>query len=325
MPRITAIVPVYNYPNIRKCLLSITRQDREDYEVLVVDDGSTDSTPAVLAEFPSVKVLRKEQGGAASARNAGAHAAQGEFLVFLDADCVVSPDYLSRMIAPIEADPAIGMTHAIYGIENHESLVARLIYEKCDFIFRDLVDMDFAWSFGLGIRKEVFHRIGMFDRRFPGAGSEDIDFAYRVCDAGLKIRLVREAVVRHHFHDTLPKHLRRHRAQARLRMMLLTKVKRYTDQQAQPSQYLNLLTHGAFWASLPLAPWLPLLPLLLLLACMSFHYPLASWAVRKTGQAQYWLFLPFEFITISAWVVGCGEGLVWIWKNRSLQGEEPGA
>lgn len=316
MLSVTVVIPVYNYPNIRKCLASITMQDYPNYEVLVVDDGSTDETPAVVAEFPSVRYVRKAQGGAASARNTGAELSAADIVFFLDSDCVVDEDCIRQMIAPLEAEPTIGMTHAIYGIENVESFVARLIYEKCDYVFRDLDEMDFAWSFGIAMRRQVFLDIGMFDHEFPGAGSEDIDFAYRLCDAGFRIKLVREAVVRHHFHDTLYKHLRRHRAQAKLRMMLIDKQTKYFDQQARPEQYLNLLTHGAFIASLPLTEWTTIPSGILLSAALSFHLPLAWWTVRKTGKPEYWAFLGFEFLTLMAWVVGCIEGSWWVMGKK---------
>lgn len=314
--KVSVVIPVHNDPRIRKCLASILGQDHPDYEVIVVDDGSTDGTPQVIAEFQGVRVLRKEKGGAASARNDGAALAQGEIVLFLDSDTVVDSDFVSKMAAPFERNPRIGMTHAIYGIENEDSFIARLIYEKCDYIFRNLDEMDFAWSFGIAIRREVFRSIGMFDHQFPGAGSEDTDLAYRLCDGGHTIKLVREAVVRHHFHETLERHLKRHINQAKLRMMLIRKATRFTDQQARPSQYVSVVAHAAFWVSLPLSPWAPWLPAVLLVVAMSFHLDLARWAVRKNKDWRYLAFLPFEFATISAWVVGCLQGSWWMARRR---------
>lgn len=98
------IVPVYNAEGyLAECLNSLENQDipKEDYEILCVNDGSTDSSPSILAEFagkyPNLTVIHKENGGVTTARNAGLDAAQGDYIWFVDADDFIKPGILSSL------------------------------------------------------------------------------------------------------------------------------------------------------------------------------------------------------------------------------------
>lgn len=102
MPKISLITPVYNVENyLPKCLDSILNQTFSDFEVFVVDDGSTDSSGAIADRYakkdPRIKVIHKENGGAPSARNAGIEKATGDYLYFPDSDDWLSSDYLEDL------------------------------------------------------------------------------------------------------------------------------------------------------------------------------------------------------------------------------------
>lgn len=104
MPEISVIVPVYNAEKyLDECVNSILNQTIRDLECILVDDGSTDTSPAICDEYAKkdarVRVIHKENGRAASARNAGMRMAQGEYLAFVDADDWISPDMYERMLA----------------------------------------------------------------------------------------------------------------------------------------------------------------------------------------------------------------------------------
>ena len=99
MPKVSVIIPAYNVEAfIRPCMDGVLAQTMKDIEVICVDDGSTDGTPAILREYgrkdPRVKILTQENGGAGKARNTGLAAARGETLSFLDADDLFEPDML---------------------------------------------------------------------------------------------------------------------------------------------------------------------------------------------------------------------------------------
>lgn len=100
---ISVIVPAYNVENyITDCIQSILNQDYNSFEIIIVDDGSTDKTPAILDQLGlldcRIKVIHKNNSGVSSARNKGLDMAQGEYVAFVDADDFLAQDYLSYML-----------------------------------------------------------------------------------------------------------------------------------------------------------------------------------------------------------------------------------
>ena len=101
-PAISVIVPVYNVEKfLRRGLESLVNQTMKNFEVILVNDGSTDSSLAIMQEFekkyPVFRIINKENGGVSSARNAGVNAARGEFIAFMDSDDSISPQYLETL------------------------------------------------------------------------------------------------------------------------------------------------------------------------------------------------------------------------------------
>ena len=103
MPKVSVIVPVYNAEKyLRECVDSILGQTLSDIELILVDDGSTDSSPAICDRYAEqdarVQVIHKPNGRAASARNAGLRAASGDYVAFVDSDDWVSPKMYEKML-----------------------------------------------------------------------------------------------------------------------------------------------------------------------------------------------------------------------------------
>ena len=116
IPAVDVIIPVRNRPHlVQICLDSVRAQSLQPNAVIVVDDGSTDATPAVLADYASrwsrLRVIRSEHRGAAHARNIGLAACQAQFVAFLDSDDVWHPDKLKRQMALFVGQPQIGLVH----------------------------------------------------------------------------------------------------------------------------------------------------------------------------------------------------------------------
>ena len=103
-PVLSLVVPVYNVaPFLVQCLESLAAGDSPDTEIILVDDGSTDDCPAILARFaaqyPRMRVVRRENGGLSAARNTGLEHASGEYVAFADSDDYIEPDYYTRLLA----------------------------------------------------------------------------------------------------------------------------------------------------------------------------------------------------------------------------------
>lgn len=110
MPGISVIVPLYQAERfVEQCVESVRRQTYSDWELLLIDDGSTDATPALcdrLAEDPRIRVFHKPNGGVSSARNLGLREAAGEYIAFLDADDRFAPEALETMWQLLESTGA---------------------------------------------------------------------------------------------------------------------------------------------------------------------------------------------------------------------------
>lgn len=110
-PEISVIVPVWNdAAGIRRCLAALTGQsiDRGRYEIIVIDNASTDETAAAARDFPGVTVLHEAAPGSYAARNRGLAAARGSIVAFTDADCTPAPDWLERGLEALAAHPQAG-------------------------------------------------------------------------------------------------------------------------------------------------------------------------------------------------------------------------
>src|SRR5271170_7504882 len=112
-PAVTVLIDTYNHERfIEEAIVSVLEQDfpRSETEVIVVDDGSTDRTPEIVRRFePRVRLIRKINGGQASAFNAGIPECRGEIIAFLDGDDWWAPTKLTRVMQALERDPEVGL------------------------------------------------------------------------------------------------------------------------------------------------------------------------------------------------------------------------
>lgn len=115
-PKISVIIPAYQHgPELPLCLNSIFVQDFNDFEVIVVDDGSTDDTVERLRPYLNrITLIRQENRGGNAARNRGFDASRGEFVIFCDADVIMRPDMLSKMLATLDAHPEAAYAYSSF-------------------------------------------------------------------------------------------------------------------------------------------------------------------------------------------------------------------
>src|SRR3990170_7584037 len=212
LPRVSVIVPAYNSgKTIAECLEALASQTYPAglYETIVVDDGSTDSTPSLIKKFP-VKYLRQKNSGPATARNRGAREASGEIILFTDSDCVADPDWIEEMTGPFK-DPEV---LAVKGADrtNQRSIVARvaqLEFEERFEMLKKAESIDMVDTYSAGFRKDIFLKMGGFDTSFPVANNEDTELSYRMSRRGLKMVFNPEAIVYHLNHpDSIKRYAR---------------------------------------------------------------------------------------------------------------------
>jgi len=183
-PAVSVVIPAYNAaPYIAQAVNSVVTQTFTDWELIVVDDGSTDDTPERIAPFlsdPRISLHRKPNGGDSSARNFGIKLARAELIALLDADDSWLPTKLEKQVAIMAKYPDIGVCGTAErrisqngdilvpssGEEFHGKAFPRLLYSP-------IADMSMAL-----IRREVFEKVGLFDETLPM--SEDYEFWLRV-------------------------------------------------------------------------------------------------------------------------------------------------
>jgi len=203
---ISVVIPAYNAEaTLGDCLAALEGQTvaREGYEVIVVDDGSTDAT-AEIARSHDVRLIRQANAGPAAARNRGAEEARGELLLFTDADCAPAPDWIERMAQPFADGEVVG-AKGVYRTRQR-SLVARFVqleYERKYARMRRQEQIDFVDTYAAAYRREVFVANEGFDTRFPTASVEDQELSFRLARKGYRLVFAPDAVV-YHVHDATP-------------------------------------------------------------------------------------------------------------------------
>lgn len=194
MPRVSVVIPAYNAQRfVAETIASVQAQSYRDFEIIVVDDGSTDQTAAIAESFEGVRCIRKPNGGVSSARNRGVAEARGELLAFVDSDDVWHPDKLRHQVALMDLHPqlVLGITESSSDRSLMES-VPRLAegqlprYRVIDQ-FEEVFLNPYLGMSGVMVRKAAFDAVKGFDQTLPFA--EDVDFY-------LRLLFKRSAVVR---------------------------------------------------------------------------------------------------------------------------------
>lgn len=280
MPRVSVILPAYNAADtIGQALESAFAQSFTDYEVIVVDDGSTDRLEAAIAPYRDrVRLIRQRNRGISGAKNAGAAQACGEYVAFLDADDIWMPERLARTVAVLEADPRCvlvscgaatidkdGMPSIEYSIGRSANLapgLAEIVSGQAQIKVSSIL-----------IRRAIFERIGGFDEAAFGRlrGGEDV-YLYALAREHGTIRLVPEALMKYRaglMHNRMWRYERGRRILIRewrrryggkinsaLAIQIRTWVRAWNQIGIAAIERANLkMARAAFGAALRLQPW----------------------------------------------------------------------
>ncbi len=226
LPWVSIIIPTYNGSRrIGVCLHALATQAEEiGAEILVVDDGSTDDTPAVLSGWPQVRTVHQPNAGPAKARNHGAREARGRIILFTDDDCEPVPGWLKTMLKPFE-DPLVVGAKGAYRTRQR-SVVARFVQAEYEDKYRYMQafpQIDFIDTYSAAFRRDRFMEMGGYDTDFPVACAEDIELSYRMSARGWKMVFVPGALVYHQHPDRLVWYLRKKFKFAYWRMLAVEK------------------------------------------------------------------------------------------------------
>ncbi len=202
---ISIIIPNHNGSStIGKCLEAAFASDYGNFEVVVIDDCSSDNSVAIIKRFPCRLVKLETHGGAAKARNAGVMHSMGEVLFFTDADCLLSIDALSlanRAITEAGADTVIGGTYTRIPYDNNFFSTFQSIFIHYSEM-KNTCRPDYIATHAMVIWAETFRKSGGFREDFLPI-LEDVDFSHRLYRGGCRLIMDPEITVRHIFNFTL--------------------------------------------------------------------------------------------------------------------------
>ncbi|MDD2960712.1 MAG: glycosyltransferase [Muribaculaceae bacterium] len=204
MPYFSVIVPVYNrVGEVRDLLESLVAQSNKDFEIVIVEDGSTQPCKDVVDKYIDsieIQYYHKSNEGRSIARNYGMERAKGEYFIFFDSDCVIPPDYFAVLTESLKRNyvDCFGGPDAAH--ESFSDLQKAISYSMTSFLTtggirggKVQLEKFVPRTFNMGYSRRVWEQIGGFREMF----SEDIDMSTRTRQAGFSIGLIREAFVYH--------------------------------------------------------------------------------------------------------------------------------
>lgn len=174
-PVVSIIIPTYNRAHLLgRAIQSVLDQTHQDFELIIVDDGSTDNTEEIVRSFSDERIRYikhdKNRGGAA-ARNTGIKAARGEYIAFQDSDDEWLPEKLEKQIRVFETvPPEVGVVYTgFHRLENNKKtyIPSSKITQKEGYIFSSLLKGNFVTTQAVLVKRECFERAGMFDENLP--------------------------------------------------------------------------------------------------------------------------------------------------------------
>jgi glycosyltransferase involved in cell wall biosynthesis len=199
------VIPIYNRPDEAEELLeSLSRQRYQDFELVMVEDGSTQKCDHVVEKYNdkiNIRYFYKENTGPGKSRNYGIENALGEYVILFDSDCIIPEDYLEK-IEEFQKEFHLdcwGGPDAAH--ESFSDIQKAINFAMTSFITtggirgrKKQLDKFQPRSFNMGFKKEIYNKIGGFSNVHPG---EDPDFSYRIMNAGYTTGLIPNAKVFH--------------------------------------------------------------------------------------------------------------------------------
>jgi glycosyltransferase involved in cell wall biosynthesis len=203
MPRVSVIIPTYNRARlVTQTIDSVLAQTYPDFEVIVVDDGSTDNTRAVLAHYGArIKYIYQENQGQPAARNKGLLASQGEYLLLLDSDDLVLLNKLELQASFLEAWPDFGLVYSGWQFINQVGeILGEVRPNKQGQLLKDLLLRKFNFPIHAAlVRRDCFDRAGLFDESL--LRGDDADMWRRIAKAGYAFGCIEQPLIQYRIHQ----------------------------------------------------------------------------------------------------------------------------
>ncbi len=325
-PAYSVVIPAYEEAQqIHRCVGALKDQSvrRSLYEIIVVDDGSRDGTAAVAAGAGADVVLQRPHSGVAAARNAGLAVAQGEVVLFTDADCEPSREWIARMVEPIVRGDAVGVKGTYRTRQTR--LIARLVQLEFEIRYERmclLPQIDFIDTYAAAYRRDVLVAAGGFDVHYPVPSAEDVDLSFRLAQRGHKLVFVPEAWVWHTHPATLGRYLRRKARFGFWRALLYLRYPRkaggdaHTDPMLKVQFGLMVLLLGALVFSLF---WKPMWVMAAgsIIAFLLTTFPFVRWAwPRDHTVAVAWPGVTFLRVLVQGTALAVGLAVQVLRRNR---------
>ena len=230
-PLVSVIMPAYNAAEyIAAAIKSVLSQDYRNFELIIINDGSTDDTEKIIHDIKDdrIRYFRQENQGLAATHNTGIRQSQGEFIVKLDADDKMTPDFIARHLQEFEKHPEADLVYCDDRLIGSNDMSIRIIsrpeYTDRKLLIRDMFRCGYPIvPFRTCIRRSVFDKIGFFDESLPVG--EDYDMMRRFIKHGLKMRHLPSALyLRRMTESSLSRNLTPQKAKCQFEL-----VKRFTE------------------------------------------------------------------------------------------------
>ena len=245
VPLVSVVIPTYNYGHfVAEAIQSVLEQTFRDFEIIVVDDGSTDNTREVIEQFgDSVRYIYQDNQRTAAARNTGIKAARGQYIAFLDADDLWLPQKLQLQIVLFEERPHVGLVYStIYLFESKSgAIVGEYPVSGCHEgkVLKDLYMHPFIPSPTPLIPKDVFNVVGYFDKRFDP--KEDSEMWLRIA-ARYEFAFVPKPLAKYRLHESIQSK-KGYEKGKRIDLAILEKVAHDHPNQLWPLRLFRLATY----------------------------------------------------------------------------------
>lgn len=200
MPIVSVIIPAYNVaPFIAETLDSLFTQTYQDFEAILINDGSTDDIEARIEPYRDRLVyISQPNSGVMKARNAGLKAARGRYIALLDSDDLLLPRFLEKLVEMLETDQTLSVAYPnarYFGWPKHDGKLHQDVFPVAEPVTFDRVLRRECYIFGLLVfRREVIESVGHYDESLTGQGAEDFELWLRMLRHGYRFKFTREVL-----------------------------------------------------------------------------------------------------------------------------------